>query len=150
MMLPDELFGLVTRHRPIVCIDLLVRDQAGRLLVGLRKNRPAQGTWFVPGGNVRKNERLDQAFKRISLAELGTAFARSDARFAGVFEHFYPDNSLDEPDYGTHNIALAYELSVDRNAVAVPPDQHSDIRWIANDEALADPLVNEYTKDYCR
>ncbi len=47
-MLPDDLFGLVIRHRPIVCIDLLVRDPEERLLVGMRKNRPAQGTWFVP------------------------------------------------------------------------------------------------------
>ena len=150
MMLTNELFSLVIRHRPIVCIDLLARDPEGRLLVGLRKNRPAQGTWFVPGGNVRKDERLADAFRRITNVELGIALSMDDAKFFGVFEHFYADNSLNEPGYGTHNITLVYELTLQPQAVRIARDQHSDVRWMTNAQALSDPLVNEYTKAYCR
>ena len=87
-MLSDDLFSLVVRHRPIVCIDLLIRDAQGRLLVGLRKNRPAQDTWFVPGGNLRKDERLADGFCRIAKAELGIDLSISTTQFVGAFEHF--------------------------------------------------------------
>jgi colanic acid biosynthesis protein WcaH len=36
-----------------VSIDLIVRDADGRVLLGLRNNRPARDWWFVPGGIVR-------------------------------------------------------------------------------------------------
>ena len=149
-MLSDDLFGLVVRHRPIVCIDLLVRDTQARLLVGLRKNRPAQATWFVPGGNVRKDERLADAFGRISSAELGVVLSISDAQFVGAFEHFYPDNWRGEPGYGTHNIALAYALTLEPNELRLDQDQHLGFRWMSSAEALSDPSVNENTKAYCR
>lgn len=149
-MLSDDLFSLVVRHRPIVCIDLLVRDAQGRLLVGLRKNRPAQDTWFVPGGNLRKDERLADGFCRIAKAELGIDLSISTAQFVGAFEHFYADNWRNEPGYGTHNIALAYALTLEPSALRLDAEQHLGFRWVSTAEALADPDVNEHTKAYCR
>ena len=69
--LPAEVFGEVIRNTPLVAIDLVVRDQSGRALLGKRLNRPAQGYWFAPGGRIRKNETLDAAFLRLTAAELG-------------------------------------------------------------------------------
>jgi colanic acid biosynthesis protein WcaH len=142
-MLDREQFAHVVRHAPLVSIDLLVRDGGGRLLVGLRKNRPAQGTWFVPGGIVRKGERIAEAMRRITRAELGSEL---EGRFIGVFEHFYPDNALGEPGFGTHYIVLAYALS--GRIDALPEDQHAQYRWIGDAEGLADPAVHENTKAY--
>ena len=71
--LPPDLFKRVVELTPLVSIDLVVRDESGRMLVGLRANRPAQGYWFVPGGRVGKNETLREAFDRLTGAELGVA-----------------------------------------------------------------------------
>src|SRR5262245_15102798 len=68
-MLSRQDFLQVVRDAPLVSIDLIVRNLEGEVLLGLRNNRPAQGWWFVPGGIVRKNERFEQAFRRISQAE---------------------------------------------------------------------------------
>jgi len=119
------------------------------LLIGLRKNKPAQGTWFVPGGVIRKDERIAEAFKRITHAELGTAVPISAGRFLNVFEHFYSDNAFGEPDFGTHYVVLAYSLGLDAD-ISLPKEQHSTYRWAVDDEIVADPLVHENAKAYCR
>ena len=67
-LLPDEVFEQVIENAPLVAIDLLVEDQDHRVLLGWRKNPPAQSSWFVPGGRIQKNETLEQAFARITLA----------------------------------------------------------------------------------
>ena len=72
MLSPTE-FLEVVRLAPLVAIDLIVADADSRVLVGQRRNRPARGTWFVPGGRIRKDERLDAAFTRLVETELGIA-----------------------------------------------------------------------------
>ena len=109
-MLSREDFLQLVRNAPLVSIDLIVRDAQGRVLLGLRNNRPAQGWWFVPGGIVRKGERLEQAFRRISEAELGSVHELSAARSLGHYEHLYDDNFAGEPGFGTHYVVLAWEL----------------------------------------
>ena len=148
-MLSAETFDLVVRHTPLVSIDLLVRDAQRRLLVGRRVNRPARDAWFVPGGRIEKDERLDAAFRRITSAELGVSVERSVSRFVGCFEHFYPDNRHGLPGFGTHYVVLAHEIS-GLTLGALPDAQHQGYRWLSDAEALADPSVHENTKAYCR
>ena len=126
-----------------------MRDPQGRLLLGKRVNRPARGTWFVPGSRLVKNERLDAAFVRITGEELGAPRERNEARLLGLFEHFYDDNLLGEPGYGTHYVVLAHELRVSGD-LPLPKDQHADYRWLTNAQALADPLVHPNSKAYCK
>ena len=61
MFLARDDFAQVLRHTPLVSIDLIVRDRDRRVLLGVRVNRPAQGSWFVPGGRIYKYESLDAA-----------------------------------------------------------------------------------------
>ena len=91
--LDTELFRTVVAHTPLISIDLIVRNPQGLVLLGQRVNRPAQGYWFVPGGRVRKNERLAEAFNRLVQEELGLISCNmQDVLFLGPFEHFYADN----------------------------------------------------------
>jgi colanic acid biosynthesis protein WcaH len=54
----------VIRLAPLVSIDLIIRDNADRVLLGLRNNEPAKGYFFVPGGIILKDEPLPEAFAR--------------------------------------------------------------------------------------
>jgi colanic acid biosynthesis protein WcaH len=56
--LSNEEFAFVVRRVPLVSFDIIIKDPAGNVLVGLRTNEPAKGEYFVPGGIIRKNERL--------------------------------------------------------------------------------------------
>ncbi len=138
----------VVRHAPLVSIDLVVRDLAGALLLGLRQNAPARGHWFVPGGRILKNERLDDAFRRIARTELGLARERRDSRFLGVFEHPYDDNVAGEPGFGTHYVVLAYAFTIDATEPPVADSQHGAFRWWPPDELLGAVDVHPYTKAY--
>lgn len=147
MRLEREDFLKIIDLTPLVSVDLIVRDPQGRVLVGWRVNRPARDAWFVPGGRVYKGERLGDAFRRITAAELGAARAIGEARPLGAFEHLYDDNALDAPGVSTHYVVLAYELTVG-DGLAPPDAQHSRYRWMAVDDLLADESVHENTRAY--
>lgn len=151
-MLSREDFLSVVRHTPLVSIDLVLTAPDGSVLVGRRCNRPAQGSWFVPGGRIRKGETLDDAFRRILLAELGEAMrvsmARAEAEWLGVYEHFYADNFSGEAGVGTHYVVLAYRVPVPE-AVQPPQEaQHSEYRWMKPAALLADDAVHANTRAY--
>ena len=145
---PD--FEHIIRLTPLVSIDLIIRAPDGRVLVGCRKNEPAKGCFFTAGGRITKNETIAAAFRRISLAELGVESQIEQARFLGVFEHFYPTNNPERPGFGTHYVVLAYELTAPPGQWRLPTVQHGQFAWLTESELLQSPQVHEYTKAYFR
>lgn len=147
-MLARELFLLVVEHSPLISIDLIARRPDGTVLLGYRRNRPAQGFWFVPGGRILKGERMADALVRIVRRELGEAVPVSGWRSTGVFEHLYDDNFAGVEGVGTHYVVLPHSLDVAADVVLAPDDQHDALRWFAVDELLAHADVHAYTKAY--
>ena len=92
MFLRQEDFATVVRSTPLVSLDFIVENSRGEFLLGKRTNRPAQGYWFVPGGRVQKDETLEAAFERLTMAELGLRLPITAGQFYGVWQHFYDDN----------------------------------------------------------
>ena len=146
--LAPEDFDDVVRLTPLVAIDLIVRSPEGRILVGRRTNEPAKGSFFVPGGRITKNETLAAAFRRISLAELGVEKRIGEARFVGVYEHFYATNNHEVAGFGTHYVVLAYELTSPVQALPLPKDQHGEFAWLTEAELRRNPEVHQNTKAY--
>ena len=146
--LDSQDFMNVVRHAPLVSIDLFLRDRDGRVLVGLRRNAPAKGLWFVPGGRIRKDERLSDAFSRICEAEAGIVRHLDDSRFVGVYEHFYDAESAEgTPGVGTHYVVLAFELDGVPSTVSLSPEQHSASEWREVAAVLSDANVHRNTKE---
>ncbi len=139
-------FETVVASTPLISIDLLVQNEYGEYLFGLRNNRPAQGYWFVPGGRVQKNETLDAAFRRLTHEELGLALTRSAAQFKGVYEHFYKDSIFGE-EVSTHYVVLAYEVTLPADSAILDSQQHSDVLWIKPVELSQYP-VHQHSLDY--
>ena len=61
---------------PLVSVDLVVLNATGQMLLGLRRNAPARGWWFTPGGRVRKNEPFEECLQRVAMTELGLSALR--------------------------------------------------------------------------
>jgi colanic acid biosynthesis protein WcaH len=146
--LPVERWAAVVRDAPLVSIDLVVRDPSGAVLLGWRSNEPAKACWFVPGGVIRKGERITDAFRRITDCELGETHELAGARLLGVHEHFYATNFREEADYGTHYVVLAHEIEIVARPASLPTEQHARYRWCAVDELLADEQVHVHVKRY--
>lgn len=145
--LSTDNFSKLISFGPLISIDLLVENEQGEYLLGLRNNRPAQHYWFVPGGRVQKNETLDAAFLRLTTEELGIRLERNQAVFKGVYEHFYSDSVFGE-EPSTHYIVLAYQLVLLADSVQLSVQQHNNTQWLKTNAILANPSVHQYTKLY--
>ena len=140
----------VVRLAPLVAIDLIIRNTRGEVLLGLRNNEPAKGCYFVPGGMIRKNERLHDAFARLLKTETNYTASLDAARLIGVYEHFYASNRFDEPGYGTHYVVLGYALTLEDMAGLNADSQHREFRWWTEEQLLASDQVHENAKAYFR
>jgi colanic acid biosynthesis protein WcaH len=142
-------FMHVVQNAPLVSIDLIIENQAGEVLLGFRRNEPAGGFWFVPGGRVLKNERLDDAFRRLTLAEIGIALPRTAGEWLGVYEHFYDTNAGRLDGFGTHYVVLAYRLRLTADQLQLPlGEQHDQYRWQQPADVLTDASVHYHSRAY--
>jgi colanic acid biosynthesis protein WcaH len=146
VFLEKETFSTVIKSAPLISIDLVVENTHGDFLFGCRNNRPAKGFWFVPGGRIMKDESMADAFKRLTLNELGVEFKICQAECIGPFEHFYSDNVTGE-NFSTHYIALGYRLVVDA-LPNLPKEQHCDYKWLSIEKLLLDSTVHKHSRWY--
>jgi colanic acid biosynthesis protein WcaH len=144
-MLDDATFKTVLDSTPLISIDILLK-KGGKVLLGKRVNKPAQGYFFSIGGRINKNESIDNAMARVALNELNIEL-RSIPKFIGVFEHFYDDSIY--RDISTHYVNIAYEYGVEETP-DLPTEQHSAYKWFTVNELLKSKQVHKYTKDYFR
>ena len=147
-MIIEEKFLQIIDSAPLVSIDLIIEDEQGQVLLGKRTNRPAQNYWFVPGGRIRKNEKLAEAILRISSNELGVEIRMSDAILLGAFDHFYTDNFAGIAETDTHYVALAYKAKIKHDFCFRTDNQHSEMKWWRKDNLLNNPAVHQNTKTY--
>jgi colanic acid biosynthesis protein WcaH len=149
-ILDEAAFRTGVELLPLVSIDLLLPDEQGRYLLGLRNNPPAQGYWFAPGGRIRKDEPLQDALRRLVAGELGMATQDAAWTFSGVHEHFYDVNFAGEAGMTTHYVVLAYRAqpSPRWRPGALPDTQHRAYRWLSPAEICADPGVHPNTQAY--
>lgn len=139
-------FTKLVELAPIISIDLVVMNEKQQILVGKRKNEPAKGTWFIPGGRVYKNEKLEKAFLRISESELGIRIEYNDAILVGLYDHFYNRSMYDE-SITTHYISATHCIVLEKNNLLnLPKDQHQDYRWICLEAFESDISVHKLSK----
>jgi len=144
-MLDDITFKTIIDSAPLISIDILLKKD-GKVLLGKRINKPAQGYFFSMGGRVNKNEAIANAMARIAKNELNIEL-KYIPKFIGVFEHFYNDSIYD--NVSTHYVNLAYEYEVEE-IPNLPTKQHDEYKWFTIDELLQSEQVHKYTKDYFR
>ncbi len=70
--LPEEVFELVTTLTPMVNVDLLIRDDDGRILMAWRDDECTGKGWHIPGGIIRYKEKAEDRIQQTALKELGT------------------------------------------------------------------------------
>ena len=145
-LIPIEQFKTVVKNTPLISIDFIVKNSENKILLGKRVNKPAQNFLFTLGGRVYKNEKLEDAKKRILKDEIGLDLKNFNPIFLGVFEHFYEDSFVND-DVSTHYVNLAYEINVSY-IQDLPKTQHNSFSWLSLNELLNSNEVHKYVKDY--
>lgn len=116
---------------PLVSVDWILTSPAKALLVGRRINAPARGTWFTPGGHIRKDGFTQAAQLRVAEQELGcpTFMAGALAQRAslmGAWDHLYPDSAFSNR-VPTHYVNLPHHVPLTDEEVArlaLPMGEH--------------------------
>jgi len=123
----DEDWATIVANVPIPSVDLVVRHEGG-VVLGRRTNAPARGEWFVPGGRVRKGERLTDAVHRVARDELGVDVTIGDR--LGAYTHLYETSDVDGVE-SKHYVANGFVVEPIDDPLATAPDaQHDELRLL--------------------
>jgi colanic acid biosynthesis protein WcaH len=147
-LLSAQDYQTIIRLAPLVTIDLIVRNPEGKVWLGWRKNQPAKGTWFVPGGRIRKAETRAAAFARITLAELGMGRKLEETTFLGAYDQFFKDNFFEREGFGTHVVSLAYEFSWREKSDPHSTGQHEECGWYTVEQIFKLEMIHPDTRGY--
>lgn len=110
----DEIISLI----PIVCVDVAIVYDAKILLVK-RRDEPAAGEWWLPGGRLYIGEALEDCAKRKAREETGLECE------AGPMIYYA------SIDFGTvHSVNFCYLLSASDDRVRLD-DTCLEFGWIA-------------------
>lgn len=147
-MLSDTDFLKLIEIAPLISIDFIIENEKKEVLLGLRKNAPAKGYYFVPGGRIRKNESFESAIRRISFNELGYEIALCDLTPVGVYEQFYDENFFNKENVKTHYVALVYKLNFPFKEPLSKDEQHEKYEFIYSESIQEHPLIHPFCKRY--
>jgi ADP-ribose pyrophosphatase YjhB (NUDIX family) len=100
--LPEELFLFVSRVTPLINVDLLIQDDAGRTLLTWRSDRFFGNGWHVPGGIIRYRETAAKRIASVARDELQTT-----VEFDPVVVMIYESIASERRDRA-HSISLLY------------------------------------------
>lgn len=70
--LPEEVFLFISRLTPLVNVDLLIKDENGRILLSWRDDQFVGAGWHLPGGIVRFKEKIEKRLMKVAEKEIGT------------------------------------------------------------------------------
>ncbi len=69
--LNDKLFKFVSRLTPLVNVDLLVKNQEGKIGLTWRSDEFYGPGWHIPGGIIRFKEKMQTRIEKVAKVELG-------------------------------------------------------------------------------
>jgi 8-oxo-dGTP pyrophosphatase MutT (NUDIX family) len=85
-----RLWNQVKKNMSIPCVDIILENQHGEVLLGWRRIEPYSNVWALPGGRLLKGEKLQSAAARI-LSEY--ELSASNFYLVGVFPINFPTRS---------------------------------------------------------
>jgi len=149
MKLSEEDYYQKIRLAILVAFDIIVINDNDEVLLGRRRNAPAKGLLFTPGGNVYKGETFEQAIRRISGKELGFEISLKDVRLSGIYDQRYKENFRDSK-FPSCYIDFAFEYKLKRDKIGKENflAQHSEMVWMKKKEILKNKEIHKFVKSY--
>lgn len=129
--IPQAEYDRVIELIPIVCVDIAV-EYENRILLIKRRNEPAAGQWWLPGGRLYKGEDLGDCALRKAKEEVGLECALGPMLYykSIVFEKI-------------HSVNFVFLLYAEDNHFILD-DTCLDYRWIPHG------APNEHFHDYIK
>lgn len=97
-MISEDIYSQIVRLMPIPCVDIVVVDDRGRVLLMKRANEPASGQWWFPGGRIHYLETRLQAAARKLKEECN--LAASEVIELGTYDVIVNSPGAENPMHG--------------------------------------------------
>ena len=136
--IPNELYFRILDSVPIACVDIAVVARGGVLLVK-RKDAPARGEWWVPGGRVLKGEMMRETAARKAREEIGIECHVGP--IIHTAETIFPDGPNGIAVHSINSCFFAYP--VQPNASPRLDDHHAEWQWASVIPAGIHPYVEQ-------
>lgn len=137
--IPDDEWATIVRNVPVVSVDLVVLTDDG-VVLARRTNEPAKGEWFVPGGRVKKGERLREAVHRVAREELGVEVEVVES--LGAYDHRYEASDVARSG-GKHYVANGFVVRVVGGSLGLD-EQHDAVEVFLDPPDSLHPYVEAY------
>lgn len=123
--IPEEQYFQILSNVPIACVDVAIVAQGAVLLVK-RKDAPAQGQWWVPGGRVLKGEMMKETAARKAFEEVGIACHVGP--IIHTAETIFPDGPNGIPVHSINSCFFLYP--VDHEFTPRLDSHHQEYWWV--------------------
>jgi len=133
-MIPSSLYKQIIALMPIASVEaIIIKDNA--LLFLKRKNNPAKGEWWFPGGRIRKGETFTETLCREVKEETGLAV--EIIKLVGVYSRIFPDR---------HDITIVFLCRCFDDSVTLNKE-HSEYRFFRNPPKNLHPYLVQAIKE---
>lgn len=95
-MISSSIYDLMVMHMPIASVEAIIVLN-NSLLFLRRRNSPARGQWWFPGGRIRRGESLEEALFREVKEETGLDVTKHE--LVCVYSRIFPER---------HDIAIVF------------------------------------------
>lgn len=113
--IPSALYDQIMQLMPIPSVEAVI-VVAGSLLFLKRKNNPASGQWWFPGGRIHKGESFEQTLHREVKEETGLEI--ESYRFIKAYSRVFPER---------HDITIAYLCKCKESKIKLD-SEHSEYK----------------------
>ena len=144
MRISSDLYNQILKCMPIPCVDLLVVNNSGNILLVKRQNEPAKGQWWFPGGRVYyKETRKDAAIRKLKEeCNLEAIEIRELSTFDVILEN-------NVTNLAVHGITTLYYMKVDSEDAVRLDYQSIDADWRTQDEWCKEKLYPFVEESLC-
>ena len=124
--IPQKLYDQILKNMPIACVDVAIVSEEAVFLVK-RKDDPAKGEWWVPGGRVLKGEMMKETAIRKCRDEVGIDCDAGPIIYTA--ETIFSDGPDNIP---IHSINSCFYMKPKNGKLSVKLDMlhHEDCKWV--------------------
>ena len=133
-LIPSSLYDKIVKSMPIPSVEAIVVKNDSILFLR-RKNSPAKGRWWFPGGRIRKGESPEEALFREVKEETGLDVIA--CKLVNVYSRLFPER---------HDITIVFLCECVGDKVTLN-DEHSEYKFSKNIPRDIHPYILQAIQD---
>ena len=127
MFIKEALYRDIIQLIPILCVDIIIKNEKGQFLLIKRSNQPLKGEYWLVGGRINHGENARDAARRKLIEEVN--IKADQFEFIGIYEGIFDIDPFDNVDITYHTIGLLFQIQIDSLTEISLDNQSSEWKW---------------------